>query len=84
MGTYELRTLGAVSLRERNGGELLSVRSQPKRLALLIYLAVEAPGRFVRRDKLTGLLWPDSDRQHARGNLRKAIPTVRSAFSVSV
>ena len=37
-------------------------------VALLAYLAVEA--RPVSRERLTALLWPDSDAAHGRGALR--------------
>ncbi|MBA3892769.1 MAG: hypothetical protein H0X69_03600 [Gemmatimonadales bacterium] len=38
----ELHTLGVLDLRATDGGEVLAVLQQPKRLGLLAYLAAEA------------------------------------------
>ena len=53
----ELRTLGAVDLRSADGVELRAVLVQPKRTALLAYLAVADPRGFHRRDSLLALFW---------------------------
>ena len=45
-------------------------------LALLVYLAVEAPNMH-RRDALASLLWPDQPRENARHSLRQALTTLR-------
>jgi DNA-binding SARP family transcriptional activator len=63
----ELHTLGSVDLLGTEGEEVSGVLSQPKRLALLVYLAVE-PGPH-RRDTLLTLFWPESDETHARNAL---------------
>jgi DNA-binding SARP family transcriptional activator/tetratricopeptide (TPR) repeat protein/TolB-like protein len=76
----ELRTLGSLDLRAPDGREVRSVLAQPKRLALLVYLAVEAPGGFVRRDTLLGMFWPESDDQRARGALRQAVRYLRRSL----
>ncbi len=73
----ELRTLGAADLRIRDGAELTAVVQQPKRFALLAYLAIDAPSRFVRRDTLLGLFWPELDSEHARAALRRALYFLR-------
>ncbi len=73
----ELRTLGAVDLRDADGAECRTVLAQPKRVALLVYLAVAQPRGFQRRDVLLPLFWPELDQQHARGALRKAVHGVR-------
>ncbi|HEX7024024.1 MAG TPA: hypothetical protein VF187_04315, partial [Gemmatimonadales bacterium] len=80
----ELRTLGGVDLRVRGGAELGAVIQQPKRLALLTYLAIAAPGRFVRRDTLLGLFWPKLDAEHARGALRRSLYFLRQALGEDV
>lgn len=49
-----------------------------KATALLAYLAVT--GAPVRRDTLTGLLWPDTDPDRARATLRRTLSTLRSAL----
>jgi DNA-binding SARP family transcriptional activator len=47
--------------------------AQPKRLALLAYLAAASPYGFHRRDTLLALFWPETDQGHARTALRKAL-----------
>jgi tetratricopeptide (TPR) repeat protein len=76
----ELRTLGAVDLRIAGGAELRAVVQQPKRFALLAYLAIAAPGRYVRRDTLLALFWPELDAEHARGALRRSLHFLRRAI----
>ncbi len=76
-----LRTLGALDLRSSDGTELRSVLAQPKRLALLTYLAVATPFGYHRRDTLLGLFWPDLDQHHARNALSRAVYYLRRALS---
>src|SRR4051812_5031515 len=74
----QLRTLGGLDLTgPGSGGELRAVLVQPKRLALLVYLALAGAHRFRRRDTLTALFWPDVDADHARGALRQALRFLR-------
>ena len=61
MTTIKLRTLGSMSLTSPEGEDLSSIRSQPKRLALLVYLALARPRAFHRRDTLLSLFWTDLD-----------------------
>ena len=76
----ELRTLGTTDLRVRDGAAIDAVLRQPKRLALLVYLALAAPGRFQRRDTLLALFWPELDQEHARASLRRALSFLRKAL----
>jgi serine/threonine-protein kinase len=69
----EFRLLGSVDLKGSDGQALRSVLAQPKRVALLAYLAVARPNGYHRRDKLLGLFWPESDQEHGRAALRKAL-----------
>ena len=73
----ELRTLGAVDLRNADGAEIRAVLAQPKRVALLVYLAVARPRGFQRRDVLLALFWPELNQPRARAALRKAVHVVR-------
>ena len=73
----ELRLLGAPAVRTCAGTEADAVLAQPKRLALLAYLAAATPSGFHRRDTLLALLWPEADQEHARTALRKAIHFLR-------
>ncbi|MDB4876652.1 MAG: transcriptional activator protein [Gemmatimonadetes bacterium] len=76
----ELRTLGLLELRGADGDELRPVLRQPKRLALLVYLAANAPLRYHRRDALLGLFWPELDAEHARAALRRALYFLRRSL----
>ncbi len=80
----ELRTLGALELRGADGGELRRVLEQPKRLALLAYLAVATPRRFHRRDALLAIFWPELDTEHARGALRRSLYFLRRVVGENV
>ncbi|HEX9105916.1 MAG TPA: BTAD domain-containing putative transcriptional regulator, partial [Longimicrobiales bacterium] len=76
----ELRVLGALDLRSNEGAEILSVLSQPKRTALLCYLAFATPRGFHRKDKLLVLFWPEHDQEHARAALRQAVYFLRRSI----
>jgi TolB-like protein/DNA-binding SARP family transcriptional activator/Tfp pilus assembly protein PilF len=73
----ELRTLGGVDLRSSESGTLLQVAAQPKRLALLVYLALGDSSGLRRRDSAVGYFWPELDTLHARGALRQALHSLR-------
>ena len=57
---------------------------QPKRLALLVFVAARRPQNFVRRDAPLSLFWPEHDVTGARAALRQAIHFLRSALGSSV
>ncbi len=67
--------LGQLDLRGADGQEHSDVLVQPKRFALLAYLAV--CGGFVRRDTLLAVFWPDLDQSHARDALKQALSHLR-------
>src|SRR6266850_1267993 len=77
-----LTTLGAIDLRDRRGRPLREVLAQPKRVALLVYLAVD--GALVPRDRLLALFWPESDSAHARNTLSQALHQLRQALGAGV
>ena len=77
---FRLVVLGTVDLRSRDGDEVTSILTQPKRVALLVYLASASPRGFHRRDTLLGLLWPELDMRRARAALNKGIHYLRSAL----
>ncbi len=79
----EFRLLGSVDLKGPEG-TLRSVLAQPKRVALLAYLAVARPDGYHRRDKLLGLFWPESDQEHGRAALRKALYFLRQSLGEDV
>lgn len=76
----ELRTLGSVELRDDEAVEIRSVLSQPKRLALLSYMAIARPRAFHRRDTLLGIFWPEQDDERARGALNQALYYLRRSL----
>jgi serine/threonine-protein kinase len=79
-----LHTLGTLDLRSASGREVGAVLRQPKRLALLAYLAVSAPRRYHRRDSLLALFWPELDQEHARAALRRAIYFLRNELGAEL
>ena len=80
----QLRTLGTLALRDTAGEDLHAILAQPKRVALLVYLAVARPRGFHRRDTLLALLWPEQDEQHARWALNQALRHLRNALGKEV
>lgn len=73
-----LRTLGSLDLLDSDGDEITVVLSQPKRLALLVYLACAHPRRLHRRDSLLALFWPERDNANARNSLSQGLSFLRS------
>jgi serine/threonine-protein kinase len=73
-----------LELRADDGRELHTVIAQPKRQALLIYLAVAQPSGFHRRETLLGLFWPELDDAHARAALSRAIHSLRAAMGSEI
>src|SRR5690349_11732971 len=71
----ELLTLGRVRLvAGADDEDTAPSGAQPKRLALLAYLALSSP---VRRDSLLALLWPDLGEHEGRRALRQALHNLR-------
>ena len=80
-----LRMLGGLDLTHPDGqGDAHAVLVQPKRLALLVYLALAGDRRFQRRDAVVGLFWPELDAEHARGALRQALRFLRGELGADV
>ncbi|MDH3290916.1 MAG: protein kinase [Gemmatimonadota bacterium] len=75
-----IRLLGAEEARDADGRVLEELLRQPKRFALLAYLAAAEPQGFQRRDVLMGLLWPDADPSHARHALNQALYFLRQVL----
>jgi DNA-binding SARP family transcriptional activator len=74
---------GVIDLRSADGSELRSIITQPKRLALLTYLALHH-GRFVSRDRALAVFWPEQDDEHARSALSRALYYLRQALGDGV
>jgi DNA-binding SARP family transcriptional activator/TolB-like protein len=80
----ELRLLGLHALRGPDGRELGSLLAQPKRFALLAYLAITGSGGYHRRDSLAAMFWPDLDQFAARRALRNTLYHLREALGDGV
>src|SRR5437867_2400138 len=78
------RMLGGLSLTAADGREVRSLLAQPRRLALLAYLAAGTPRDFQRRDSLVALFWPELDQKHARAALREALHVLRGAVGQGI
>jgi serine/threonine-protein kinase len=76
-----LQLFGAPSVQAIGGREAAAVHAQPKRLALLAYLAIAAPYGFHRRDTILSLFWPEAGKDRARTALRQAIHFLRHELS---
>ncbi len=79
-----LTTLGAVDLRDRLGHPVRDVLAQPKRVALLAYLALESRRGPVPRDRVLALFWPESDEGKARNALSQALHHLRQSLGSEV
>ena len=73
----KLRTLGSLSLRDGEGNEASAVLSQPKRLALFVYLALGQPRGGQRRDVLLGLFWSERLDSQGRNALSQCLSFLR-------
>src|ERR1043165_6022146 len=76
----ELRTLGSLHLDVPDRTEARNVTAQPKRLMLLVYLALAEPRGPKRRDTLLSPLWPDSDQDKGRQVLRQTVYLLRQSL----
>ena len=54
--------------------------SQPKRVALLLYVLMSQRGGSLSRDQIIGTFWPESDSARARNALRQSLSFLRSCL----
>lgn len=78
-----LITLGRLQLL-RDGPSSEPVHLQPKRLALLSFLALAASDGVQHRDTLLALFWPHTDQNRARRCLRQALYHLRNELGDGV
>lgn len=71
-----LRLLGPPEITTGSGSPA-SLPAQSKRTALLVYLTLRRPRRLLSRERILGLLWPESSQSQARHNLRQALYQLR-------
>jgi DNA-binding SARP family transcriptional activator len=77
-----LTALGSAHLRADGAAGVM--RLQPKRLAVLVWLGLEARGRPCRRDTLIAMFWPELDGARARNALSQALHGIRRAVGEDV
>jgi DNA-binding SARP family transcriptional activator len=73
--TLRIITFGALCVR-KDRSTLAGAAAQPRRLALLALLA-RSGDRGVTREKVTALVWPDSDEERARRAITQSIYALR-------
>lgn len=75
-----LEVLGPLRLYRLDQDEIRAVLSQPKRLGVLVYLALAEPPGFRRRDAILGLFWPELPQTAARRALRQTLYFLRQSL----
>jgi adenylate cyclase len=78
-----LQTFGTAELRS-DSAQVRSVLTQPRRLALLVYLAVAEPRGLHPRERLLALFWPESDTERGRNALRQGLHYLRRSLGDGV
>jgi serine/threonine-protein kinase len=79
-----LQMLGRLDLRAALGDSLTSVLRQPKRVALLAFLAARPEAGYLRRDTILGVFWPDVEPERGRHSLRQALYVLRRELGTHV
>ena len=78
-----LELFGAPQVSRADGADAGGLLAQPKRLALLAYLAIGAD-TYYRRDSLLAVFWPELDQFAARRALRNTLYQLRLAIGDDV
>lgn len=82
----DLRLLGTIDIQGPVADQesLVGVLRQPRRLALLAYLASAEPAGMQQRDALLSLLWPEYNLERGRHALRQSLHVLRRALGNDV
>jgi DNA-binding SARP family transcriptional activator/Tfp pilus assembly protein PilF len=80
MAGVRLTLLGKVELAGAGDATAERILAQPKRLALLAYLAAALPRGFHRRDELLAMFWPELAQERASASLRQALHFLRQSL----
>jgi DNA-binding SARP family transcriptional activator/TolB-like protein len=80
----QLGTLGSIDLTAEGRPGAAALLTQPKRFALLAYLAIAGSRTFVRRDTVLALFWPETDQTRGRKVLRQTVYLLRQALGSDV
>lgn len=79
-----LSLLPGVELTGADGHPVRPVLQQPKRLAVLAYLALAGPGAFRQRDSILALFWPEATADRARQALNASTHFLRQHLGAAV
>jgi DNA-binding SARP family transcriptional activator len=80
----ELSLLGLHAVRDAGRRELESLPAQPKRFAVLAYLAIAGGRGYHQRDSLAAMFWPEMDQFAARRALRNTLYHLRESLGDGV
>jgi DNA-binding SARP family transcriptional activator len=78
MTQWRLTLFGGVQVEVAGEGDWRPVAIEPRRLALLAYLAAGVAGHLHTRDSILALLWPDRPERLARLALRQSLHHLRA------
>lgn len=79
-----LEVLGTSNLKRHDDVDVQSVLQQPRRFALLVYLALASRKGPVGRDTVVSVFWPESEPARARGALSQALHYLRRSLGRDV
>ncbi len=80
---FRLRVFGGIDLVDPAGEPVRSIVQQPKRAAVLSYLAL-AGGGARNREGMLLLFWPESSERHARRSLNQTVHFLRQILGPNV
>ncbi len=81
---FRLDVLGKLDLANEDGGRVLSIVAQPRRVALLTYLAAGAGEELKRRERIVSVFWPDLEEDKGRHALRQALYVLRGSLGSEI
>lgn len=84
LGVIRLQVLGAVDLRLPDGTRAEALLAQPRRLALLAFLAIESERGACPRERVLATFWPDTPPAQASANLRQSLAFLRRSLGEGV
>lgn len=79
-----LRLLGGIDLKDHSGKEALPLLSQPKRMAVFVYLALQGRGGYLQRDDILSLFWAESESARARNALNQVLHAFRKELGEGI
>lgn len=78
--SFRINVLGTSNLLADDGQRIRSVLQQPRRFALLVYLALESWKGPVNRNSVLEMFWPEKPQDSAFGSLRQAVHVLRRSL----